>query len=211
MRMGRCQAIAVSVWVLLLAGGSGYLAAHSARAGSAGATPDVWPAGVDRAGGRWTVVLAAHPRCPCTRASASELIGALAEATEPYELIVLAYTPAGDPDFSHSGVVRRLSEISHAVVVDDIDGRTAGAFGAMTSGHAAVFDPAGTLRFTGGLTPSRAHEGPNTGSAAVRALLRGEAAPAVVAPVYGCPLNNETRSDATLGSCTTEGDHACTP
>jgi hypothetical protein len=210
MRIGRGQAIAVSVWVLLLAGGSGYLAAHSARAGTAGPAPQVWPADLSRRNDRWTVVLAAHPRCPCTRASADELIGALAGATEDYELIVLAYRPADDAAFADTGVVRRLGALEHTTVIEDVESALAARFGAMTSGHAAVFDPTGSLRFSGGLTPSRGHAGPNTGAATLRALLRGGQPPAEAAPVYGCPLDNQTSVHTLLGSCT-EGDDPCTP
>ena len=207
---GRWCAIAVSVWGLLLACGTGYLAAHGARAGEAGATPVAWPEGIERSGDAWTVLLAAHPRCPCTRASAEELIGALAGAGEAYELIVLAYRPSGDDAFADTGVIRRLGGLAHARVEDDPDGTIAAGFGALTSGHAAVYDPGGRLRFSGGLTPSRAHVGPNTGAGAVRSLLRGGEAPAARAPVYGCPLDNDDPHPL-LGGCTPGGDDACTP
>jgi hypothetical protein len=209
-RIGRGQAIAVSVWALLLAGGSCYLAAHSARAGTAGPTPSEWPADMARAGDRWTVVLAVHPRCPCSRASADGLVGALGGATEAYELIVLAYRPADDAGFSDTGMVRRLGSLDHAAVMDDVGGALAARFGAMTSGHAAVYDPDGRLRFSGGLTPARAHAGPNIGAATLRALLRGGPAPAEGSPVYGCPLDNPTAATMLLGSCT-EGEKPCTP
>lgn len=206
---GRWCAIVGSVWVLLLACGTGYLAAHGARAGESGATPAGWPGLVERSSHAWSVVLAAHPRCPCTRATAEELISALAGASETYELIVLAYRPPGDAAFAETGVIRRLGGLTHARVVDDPDGRLAAGFGALTSGQAAVYDPQGNLRFRGGLTPSRAHVGPNTGAASLRALLRGETAFAPDAPVYGCPLDNSIHT--LLGGCTAEGDAICTP
>lgn len=209
MRNGRFHVIAVSVWALLLVGGLGALGAHAARAGSAGNTPEAWPEAMQRSPGRWTVVLAAHPRCPCTRSTADELIGALQGATEPYEVIVLAYTPPDEVGFSDTGVIRRLGGQPHTTMVRDPDGRTAALFGAMTSGHAAVYDPQGNLRFRGDLTPSRAHVGPNTGAASLRALLRGETAFAPDAPVYGCPLDNSIHT--LLGACSAEGDATCTP
>ena len=209
MRNGRFHVIAVSVWILLLVCGMGALGAHAARAGSAGSTPDVWPKAMQRSPDRWTVVLAAHPRCPCTRSTADELIRALQGATETYEVIVLAYTPPDGVSFSDTSIIRGLAANPHTTIVLDPDGRTAALFGAMTSGHAAVYDPEGHLRFRGGLTPSRAHVGPNTGAAAVRALLRGGTAPAPDAPVYGCPLENSIHT--LLGGCTAEGDAICTP
>jgi hypothetical protein len=218
MRIRPWQVISVSVWTLCLAGGAGYLAAHASTPGDTGRTPDRWrPDLLPRADGRWTIVLAAHPRCPCTRATADELVAAIDGAPTPYELLVLAYRPDGPEtgagDFTATGVIRRLAALPHARIVDDPNGRLAAALGANTSGHAAVYDPDGLLRFTGGLTPTRAHVGPNTGAAALRALLRNDPPPAAVAPVYGCPLDNTAgRPDAgPLGGCTAEGDHACTP
>ena len=209
MRIGRIHAMAVSVWVMLLAGGLGAMGAHASKSGAAGDTPEQWPAGLTRVSDRWTVVLAAHPRCPCTRATVDELMAALRGATEAYELVVLAYMPRKSEDFAETGVIRRLGALPNTTIIRDADGRTAARFGAMTSGHAAVYDPAGRLRFRGGLTPTRAHVGPNTGAVALRALLQGGSAPATESPVYGCPLDNTAHP--LLGSCTAEGESPCTP
>lgn len=214
----RWQVILVSAWVLSIAGGAGYLAAHGARAGDTGVTPSRWePGAIERTPGVWTIVLAAHPRCPCTRASADELVRALAGADKSFELIVLAFCPAAGAGADHAGfadtpILRRLGSLNHARIVADPGGRLAAGFGALTSGHALLYDPAGRLRFSGGLTPTRAHVGPNTGSAALRSLLRGEAAAASASPVYGCPLDNTTAARAVdLGGCAVLGESACTP
>ena len=229
------QAMAVLVWAVTIAGGAGYLAAHGARAGDAGPSPaalDPWREilglggglGRDLGGDSWTVVMAAHPRCPCTRASADELELALAGATEPRELVILAFRPeagaANDhPGFADTPTLRRLASLDGARVVADPGGALAARLGALTSGHTLVYDPSGRLRFAGGLTPSRAHVGPNTGSAAVRALLRAEPARAADAPVYGCPLDNSNTNSNTnsksagvdLGGCVTIGETSCQP
>lgn len=212
--------ISVAAWVLALAGGAGYLGAHGARQGEAGVTParfDDAAGTMERTPGAWTIVLAVHPRCPCTRASADELIRVLAGAAEPWEVVVLAFRPVeGDAsystDFSDTATVRRLASLEGVRIIPDPDGRLAARFGALTSGHALVYDLAGHLRYAGGLTPSRAHIGPNTGSAALSALLRGGAAVASASPVFGCPLDNTTAARAVvLGGCAADGEHTCTP
>lgn len=218
------QAIAVSVWAVSIAGGAGYLAAHGVRAGETAAAPgrlDESFKFLGRTPGVWTIVMAAHPRCPCTRASVDELERALVGATRPYELIVLAFCPATDaargpdPDstvFTDTPAIRRLVSLDGVRTVDDPGGLLAARFGALTSGHTLMYDPSGRLCFSGGLTPSRAHVGPNTGAFALRALLRNDEPVATESPVYGCPLEN-TNSTASidLGGCTANGEPVCTP
>ena len=45
--------------------------------------------------------------------------------------------------------------------------------GATTSGHVLLYDAGGVLRFAGGITDGRGHEGDNAGLDAALALLRG--------------------------------------
>jgi hypothetical protein len=83
--------------------------------------------------------------------------------------------------------------------VADPDGEEAQRFGAATSGHVLLFDPAGELRFSGGITASRGHVGDNDGcDRLIRLLTAGVGAerpsgvgiPAVSRQplVYGCPI-----------------------
>lgn len=208
---------AIGVWVIMLFAGAGVLGAYAAQEGESGRTPTTWPtdAGIPSNTTLWTVVLAAHPKCPCTRASISELTQAMADTSEPSRLVVLAYEPAEEPGFAASPTLNRLGRRDNAIVIVDTDGDIAARFGGLTSGFVAVYDPAGTLRFAGGVTPTRSHTGPNTGAAAVRALLTDETPPAASAPVYGCPIqsdpDNLSNDGPALGSCVSDGANACTP
>ncbi|RMH26478.1 MAG: RedB protein [Planctomycetota bacterium] len=203
--------ILVPAWAITLGAGATYLSRYASQSGDAAIAPTQWPGdtGIERTDGAWTVVLAAHPRCPCTRATADELESALAGIGTPHELVVLAFQPPDNDRFADTGVIRRLGKRPDARIIPDPDARLSARFGGLTSGWVTVYDPSGALRFAGGITPTRAHTGPNTGSAAVRALLSGAPAPAPAAPVYGCPLTNDP--EALLGSCSIEGEHACTP
>lgn len=191
-RARRLIAAAIGALTLLMgATGAAALHAYMSQPGSTADTPTHWPSdpGVVRSRG-WTIVLAAHPECPCTPASIDELATAV-RARAGVELIALARTPhraAAVPDTPSLQKLRRLSQEADVRIVPDPGGDTAAAFGALTSGHTVVYGPDGTLAFSGGVTPSRGMRGPNTGRAVITRLLEGQPPRASTAPVFGCPL-----------------------
>jgi hypothetical protein len=67
------------------------------------------------------------------------------------------------------------------------DGAEAWRFGARVSGQVMVYDHAGRLQFSGGITGARGHEGDNAGRDAIEALLAGRPH-AASAFVFGCLL-----------------------
>lgn len=73
-------------------------------------------------------------------------------------------------------------------VVNDGDGVEAKRFGAFTSGQALLYDAQGQLRFSGGITDSRGHEGDNAGREAIEAILAGKTATTTLTDVFGCGL-----------------------
>ncbi len=62
-------------------------------------------------------------------------------------------------------------------------------FGARTSGEVLLFGPDGKLRFHGGLTRGRGHEGVSIGTLAVRDWVRFGSAARDTCNVYGCQLS----------------------
>ncbi|HUR59158.1 MAG TPA: hypothetical protein VM029_15690, partial [Opitutaceae bacterium] len=100
---------------------------------------------------------------------------------------------ASEPaDWPHTDLWRRAAAIPGVKVLTDVDGRAAARFGAVTSGQALLFDTAGRLLFSGGITGARGHQGDNAGRRAVVARVFGrETAPAHT-PVFGCSLVNES-------------------
>lgn len=131
-----------------------------------------------------TLVLVAHARCPCAWASLDELEQVLTRAPRLHARIVVVTPPGVGAD---EALARRAARLPGAVVIAD-DGAEATRFGVSTSGHVLLFDPAGTLRFSGGITPSRGHRGDNAGLEAVIALAHDHVPSVANAPVYGCPL-----------------------
>ncbi len=136
--------------------------------------------------GRWQLTVYAHPHCPCTKATLAEL-AAISAAAPDLAVRVRIVRPADSP----AGWERGLSwdatvQISNCDVALDDCGTEARRYGAETSGHAVLIDPAGRIAFRGGLTPGRGRQG--GGRSAVLAIVDGADAATATAPVYGCPL-----------------------
>jgi hypothetical protein len=192
--------VAAIAWLIAITTGMFAVFAYAARPGDAAlGSPREWPADVTlaRASDRPTVVMLAHPKCPCTRASMSELLHVVTEAQGRATFHVLFIQPDGTDDaWARSDTYARAKSLPGVEVTIDRRGEIAKKLGATTSGHVVVYDAKGALRFSGGITSARGHEGDNTGRQAVVALARGEATGAHDAKTYGCDLREkEARRD----------------
>ena len=139
---------------------------------------------------RHTLVLAAHPHCPCTRATLGELDRLLARCRGGLEVFVLFYSdPALGDGWERTDLWTHAAMMPGVHVRADPLGRTAALFGARVSGQVLLYSPGGELRFAGGITAARGHEGDNPGAAAVASIVAGEIPATSSTPVYGCPLS----------------------
>jgi hypothetical protein len=161
--------------------------------GDAAIVPTRWP---DRCPlphnpGRGTAIMALHPRCPCSRASVTELEQFARSAEADIFVLVTVPTGAG-PEWTTTGLCAQAGSIPGVTLVLDPQGRLASTFGMRTSGHVVLYDGAGALAFSGGITASRGQIGPNAGLASLEALTQADQArPAEVhrqSPIYGCEL-----------------------
>jgi hypothetical protein len=153
--------------------------------------PSQWPSGgrIHRDPDRPTLVLFAHPHCPCTRASLSELSRLMTTLSGRLGLHVLFSRPEGvDDDWESSGLLQRARQIPGAVVDLDAGGREAASFGAHTSGEAFLYGVDGRLLFHGGITAARGHEGDNVGSQRIISLLTTGSTDLAQSAVFGCEL-----------------------
>ncbi len=201
----RCRSILKIALPLASAGalafGIAQLNTYMATPGSVATTPDAWPSDAPfaREASGWTFVLAAHPRCPCTRATADQLLRTMTRAGDDATLVVLSFTTPHRPhrpDQADPGVLSALAHLPNVRFVPDPEGALAARFGAVTSGHLVAFDPGGRTRFSGGVTPMRGMVGPATGLAVLEDLLSGRTPRTDSAAVYGCPLCPETGATA---------------
>ncbi|MEQ9500198.1 MAG: hypothetical protein RIT81_25210 [Deltaproteobacteria bacterium] len=136
-----------------------------------------------------TLVLFLHPGCACSRATLRELERAYASvgAVFPTRFVV---APVDGTGGELVAMAEHLAASRRVELVHDVGGVLADAFSVGASGEALVYDTRGTLRFHGGLTAARAHEGPNRGADAVVALMRGRDEADTRTPVFGCLLRS---------------------
>src|SRR5207249_8578993 len=100
--------------------------------GKTGSIPVSWPTDspIPLAHDRATFVMFAHPQCPCTRASISELAQVLARVQDKVRAYVLFYTPRqSETDWRDSNSRRQAAQIPGVTVLSDIDGAEAARFG----------------------------------------------------------------------------------
>jgi hypothetical protein len=183
---------ATAAWLCAVFAGTTALMRYKNAAGAQVEPPSRWPqaSSVVRAPGHATLVLAAHPHCPCTRASLTELDRLLARAAGRLEAAVLFVKPRGAPEnWENTDLWQRVASMPRAKPILDVDGVEAHRFHALTSGQALVYDEAGNLLFSGGITPARGHEGDSAGRAYILAALGGAHLEHPTAPVFGCALD----------------------
>lgn len=154
--------------------------------------PRMWPAGVKdipHDSDRFTLLMLLHPRCPCSKASLTELSQLLARAGGKVEAHVMFIKPPGAPaDWCDGDLWNQAKEMPGVSISVDHDAKDAALFGATTSGQVLVYDASGTICFSGGITDGRGHEGDNTGLSALLSLVRQGKAAVSTTPVYGCSL-----------------------
>jgi hypothetical protein len=158
-----------------------------------------WPANssVQLATDRPTLVMIAHPKCPCTRASIAELAQVMARVPGKVRSYVLFYTPPeSGADWQNTDLRCSAAQIPGVTVLSDIDGAEAQHFGAETSGHIFLFDPSGRLLFNGGITASRGHAGDNAGESSLVSLIDNQTSKLTRTFVFGCALKNQTAKGA---------------
>lgn len=190
--------VGVVVWLAVVVAGLAKLWRYSNASGTSGDAPSRWPveSAIGRAAGKPTLVMVAHPHCPCSRASVGELARLMAETDAPPVAYVLFVKPEGfDEDWVESDLWRSAAAIPGVTAISDDDGREARIFGAATSGQTMLYDADGALAFSGGITAARGHAGDNAGRSAIVSLLGHRAAEdasvagdEVTAPVFGCAL-----------------------
>jgi hypothetical protein len=178
-------------WVAALGYGMQVLWKYETTPGPSAAVASDWPSGsvVPRQLDKPTLLMVAHPHCPCTRASIAELAQIMAHAPEGVTATVLFVKPSGaGPDWDDTDLRRTAASIPGVSVMTDAAGAEAARLGAETSGHTLVFDRNGTLVFSGGITGTRGHAGANAGENAVLSALRQQTPERRRTSVFGCSL-----------------------
>lgn len=148
----------------------------------------------------FTLIVLAHPRCPCTQATLHELQRLIPRLDGKVALHAYFAIPAGKTDDFAEGANLRLAQSLPGMKITLIPAaEIVGKLGGGTSGQVIVFDHGGRLKFQGGITAGRGHEGDNPGEESIRALVATGSTRLASTPVYGCSLR-EVRTVTTPGN-----------
>jgi len=179
-------------WIVAVTLGMRVLLAYEYTAGAAAAAPNAWPQSthVPAPRQRPALVLLMHPQCSCSRATLSELARLMAHVHGRVDAYVLMLDPFSgrNDEWAQSHLWTTAAAIPGVRVMLDHDGADARRFGASTSGQALLYDISGRLRFNGGITDARGHEGDNAGRASLESLLLHGTAATGHTSVFGCGL-----------------------
>lgn len=197
LRLSPRVGVVAVVWFGAVVAGFAWLLSYSFSSPLGAEAPDSWPESttLDFETGTPALVMLAHPRCPCTRASLGALEKiALRCGSNLHTHVVFVLPPEGaaaNADlqaWTESGLWQRAERIPGVRVHPDPGGQEARRFRGTTSGEVALYDVDGQLVFQGGLTASRGHWGDSRGGAAVLEHVLGGVSPIERAPAFGCPL-----------------------
>lgn len=192
------QITGAAVWAVVCALGMGTLWAYASEPGDVGTPTDVWRLDerIPLDDERPTLVLFAHPRCPCTLASMTAIERLAGRYPDRFAFVAVFFEPDGASSLWRATPLwGRARAIPGGRTVADVGGLLASRAGAQTSGVVGLYEPDGDLLFWGGVTSARGHEGDSLGCDALGAALKGETEHDTRAPVYGCSI---------LGACADE-------
>lgn len=171
-------------------------------AGAPGEPPVLWPenADLDTNDHYPTLVVFAHPKCPCTRATISELSRVVTQSRGQLDTFIVFIKPDGTPDgWERTDLWDSAAAIPGVHVVADLGSELSEQFRIQTSGSAVMYSPDGRRIFHGGITSTRGHEGANAGTDAILSLISNKSPTQTTTPVFGCALgvcpNSTTRSN----------------
>lgn len=184
-------------WTVAVGVGLCVVLNYETAAGSIGAVPQTWPASstLHHSEKRMTLVMLAHPRCPCTRATIGELAQIMAEAQGKVDAYVLFFRPKeAGANWDATDLRRSAAAIPGVTVKSDLEGVEALRFGGETSGHTLLFAQDGRLLFSGGITESRGHAGGNNGESAIAAFIANAPTQIHGTPVFGCKISDHDKA-----------------
>jgi hypothetical protein len=183
-------------WLAALTFGGRVLLSYESTPGQVGSIPSSWlrTSRIEAPADRPVLIMLAHPRCPCTRASMAELNKIMTHVQGKLSAYVLFLRPTGSGrDWDDTDLWRSAETIPGVKAISDIDGVEAQRFGAKTSGQTLLFSRDGWLLFSGGITELRGHEGDNAGEDAIISIVNAKAAGPGHTSVFGCSLFAENK------------------
>lgn len=191
------QVLLLTVWATLLAGGFWKLFTYANTPGASAQTNRQWPAEsfLARDLSTSTLVIFAHPRCPCSAATVGELERLLPHIQGKVKTFVVFVKPKSKSlEWARESLWNRVKAIPGIQTLLDENGIEAARFGARTSGQTLLYDLKGNLVFRGGITPERGHMGDSEGRNAILQFIETGVITQSTASVFGCSLRNPERA-----------------
>ncbi len=177
-------------WLLLLPAAICVQLRYDSLPGIAAVPKTAWPAAskIKYSTITNTLVMVLHPRCPCSRASVQQ-VASMMNTTNPPKCIFLFYTPSiFAKGWEKTDIWNQASEIPDSVLISDIDGRETKTSEHPHPDRPTFFDRQGFLRYSGGLTEGRGHQGECRNLEAAIKALNDSHKPTTFGAVYGCPV-----------------------
>lgn len=184
---------ALCLWIAGVAFGMRTLYMYAGTAGAGGNPSAKWPSStvIDAPRDLPVLVMIAHPQCPCTRASLSELAKIMSGRQSKVRAYVLFLKPRNfSDDWTKSDLWNIAAGIPGVTLLRDFEGHEASKFNVSTSGHTLLYDGSGNLVFSGGVTAARGHAGDNQGADLILYSLDHSNFGSRSTPVFGCPVMN---------------------
>lgn len=185
-------------WLAAVVFGFSQLERFDRTPGVDASTPITWPEthALVKDEDRLNVVVALHPKCPCSMATLESLERMVERHPTAARFHFLFFRPASGADAWHETELwSEARQFPRAACLLDDDGVEAARFGAVNSGTVAVYSGDGRLVFKGGVTPSRGTVGPNRGADVLTRLMKHDGDMLLKqrelpdsCPVFGCPL-----------------------
>jgi hypothetical protein len=186
-------------WLAIVALGQRAMLNYDFEPATSATAPAKWPANskIPRSAGLPSIVVMAHPRCPCTRATIEELALLMTRLHGQTNAAVVFVRPPGVSEgWVKTDLWRSAVRIPGVTVTSDVDGLEAALFGTQASGQTLLYSVNGDLQFNGGITASRGHSGDNLGRSSIVALVTTGKSITSHTSVYGCSLHNPERAAA---------------
>ena len=184
-----------ATWFVLITTSLALLWRYESTPGREPGPPASWPGDTRLVGrvDRPQLLVFAHPKCPCTRATLAELARIQARCADRVDIRIVFVRPPGVPArWEQTDLWRDAEAIPGSIVEIDEGGVEAQRFGVATSGYTLLYGIDGRLQFSGGITGSRGHAGDNPGEDAILTVLATGRSHQRRMPAFGCSLLGAT-------------------
>lgn len=181
---------ALAGWAAVIAVGLMVLEAYATSPGARGRSLVDWPQScvIPIDGEHPTLLIFLHPLCPCSSASIDELNEIVARYGDRVRMHAVVLRTVTLEKRGAGAIERSLAAVPGMKIWNDNGGALAHRFGVLTSGHVLLYDSAGRLTYSGGITPTRGHRGNDSGKSAISEAILGAQFDRSPTPVFGCPL-----------------------